>query len=95
MTLELTPYQISTIRSALRLKMTRKEQSIRNMERRQEQVLELVGETEYNKRIKLRMGDIARCKQLIELCTELLPITTTEQMLEATATATSGICTSE
>lgn len=66
MTYQLSEKQAKSCVSALKLRATRKRQSIRNLERRKDAIIEIVGEDEFNHRIKLRLKDAIKAETLID-----------------------------
>jgi hypothetical protein len=74
-TLQLTPNQASLVIGALKMKTSRKRQSIRNLKRRKDAIIEQVGEKEFNHRIKLREDTINNAEKLmLEMSAKLQPI---------------------
>lgn len=64
-TYQLTPQQAKTCISCLKLKAGRKRQSMRNMERRKDIIIEAVGEKEFIHRLSLREKDATKSELLV------------------------------
>lgn len=81
MTYQLSEQQAKACVSALKLRAGRKRQSIRNLERRKDAIIEQVGENEYLHRIKLRERDASKAEKVIEELSYFLDIVKVEPQL--------------